>query len=33
MPTLLGGLPGMEFAANKMMGKKMDELAIPPCGR
>ena len=30
MPTLLGGLPGMEWAATRMMGKKIDELDIPP---
>ena len=32
MPTLLGGLPGMEALATKMMMKEMDKLDIPPVG-
>ena len=32
MPTLLGGLPGMEAAATKMMKSKMEKLDIPPVG-
>jgi peroxiredoxin family protein len=30
MPTMLGGLPGMEAMASKMMKKEMDKLEIPP---
>jgi peroxiredoxin family protein len=30
MPTLLGGLPGMEAMASKMMKKEMEKLDIPP---
>ena len=30
MPTFLGGLPGMEGMATKMMKKTIDELEIPP---
>ncbi len=30
MPTMLGGLPGMEAFATKMMKKEMDKLDIPP---
>ena len=30
MPTLLGGLPGMEAFATKMMKKEMEKLEIPP---
>lgn len=30
MPTLLGGLPGMEAFATKMMKKKLEDLDIPP---
>lgn len=30
IPTLLGALPGMSALATHMMGKKMDELDIPP---
>lgn len=30
MPTMLGGLPGMETLATKMMMKEMDKLDIPP---
>lgn len=29
IPTVIGGLPGMEVIAAKMMGKKMDDLDIP----
>jgi peroxiredoxin family protein len=32
MPTMLGGLPGMEAVATKMMKKKIEELDIPPIG-
>ncbi|HFA48167.1 MAG TPA: hypothetical protein ENJ95_04025 [Bacteroidetes bacterium] len=32
MPTLLGGLPGMEAVATKMMKSKMEKLDIPPVG-
>jgi peroxiredoxin family protein len=32
MPTILGGLPGMEAVATKMMKKKIEELDIPPIG-
>lgn len=32
MPTLLGGLPGMEALATSMMKKEMDKLDIPPVG-
>lgn len=30
MPTLLGGLPGMEALATKMMKSEMEKLDIPP---
>ncbi len=30
MPTLLGGLPGVEAFATKMMKKEMEKLDIPP---
>ena len=30
MPTLLGGLPGMEAFATKMMKNEMEKLDIPP---
>jgi len=30
VPTLLGGLPGMEAFATRMMKKEMDKLEIPP---
>ena len=30
IPTLLGGLPGVESAVSKMMRKKMEELDMPP---
>jgi peroxiredoxin family protein len=30
MPTLLGGLPGMEALATKMMKNEMEKLDIPP---
>ncbi|MFQ5350395.1 MAG: DsrE/DsrF/DrsH-like family protein [Thermoanaerobaculia bacterium] len=30
LPTLLGGLPGMEALTSKLMKKRMDELDIPP---
>ncbi|RMH39198.1 MAG: hypothetical protein D6689_17345 [Deltaproteobacteria bacterium] len=30
IPTLVGGLPGMEHVTSKMMRKKMAELDIPP---
>jgi peroxiredoxin family protein len=30
IPTLLGGLPGMEAVATKMMKSKMEKLDIPP---
>jgi peroxiredoxin family protein len=32
MPTMLGGLPGMEALATKMMKKEMEKLDIPPVG-
>ncbi|MBR9921253.1 MAG: hypothetical protein GYB31_10480 [Bacteroidetes bacterium] len=32
IPTLLGGLPGMEALATKMMKKEMEKLDIPPVG-
>ena len=32
IPTLLGGLPGMEAMATKMMKKKIEDLDIPPIG-
>lgn len=32
IPTLLGGLPGMESFATKMMKKEMEKLDIPPVG-
>jgi len=32
IPTLLGGLPGMEAVATKMMKSKMEKLDIPPVG-
>ena len=30
MPTMLGGLPGMEALASKMMKKEMEKLDMPP---
>ncbi len=30
MPTMLGGLPGMEAVATKMMKSKIEKLDIPP---
>jgi len=30
MPTILGGLPGMEAFATKMMKKEMEKLDMPP---
>lgn len=30
IPTMVGGLPGMEAMASKMMKKQMDDLEIPP---
>jgi len=32
IPTLLGGLPGMESFATSMMKKEMEKLDIPPVG-
>lgn len=32
IPTLLGGLPGMESFATNMMKKEMEKLDIPPIG-
>ncbi|MDZ7848535.1 MAG: DsrE/DsrF/DrsH-like family protein [Owenweeksia sp.] len=32
IPTMLGGLPGMEGIATKMMKKEMEKLDIPPVG-
>ena len=32
IPTLLGGLPGMEAFATKMMKSEMEKLDIPPVG-
>ncbi|HFS66984.1 MAG TPA: hypothetical protein ENK67_02085 [Flavobacteriia bacterium] len=32
IPTLLGGLPGMEAIATKMMKKEMENLDMPPVG-
>jgi peroxiredoxin family protein len=32
IPTLLGGLPGMEKLATKMMKNKIEKLDIPPIG-
>ena len=32
IPTMLGGLPGMEAVATKMMKKKIEDLDIPPIG-
>ena len=32
IPTMLGGLPGMEALATKMMKKEMDKLDIPEVG-
>jgi peroxiredoxin family protein len=32
IPTLLGGLPGMEALATKMMMKEMEKLDVPPVG-
>jgi peroxiredoxin family protein len=32
IPTLLGGLPGMEAVATKMMKSEMEKLDIPPVG-
>ena len=30
IPTMVGGLPGMEALATKMMKKEMDKLDMPP---
>ena len=30
IPTMIGGLPGMEAFATKMMKSKMEKLDIPP---
>ena len=32
IPTMLGGLPGMEAMATKMMKNKIEDLDIPPIG-
>jgi peroxiredoxin family protein len=32
MPTMLGGLPGMEALATSMMKKEMEKLNMPPVG-
>ena len=32
IPTVLGGLPGMEAFATKMMKKEMEKLDMPPVG-
>ena len=32
MPTMLGGLPGMEALATSMMKKEMEKLDMPPIG-
>jgi peroxiredoxin family protein len=32
IPTMLGGLPGMEAVATKMMKSKIEDLDIPPIG-
>jgi peroxiredoxin family protein len=32
MPTLIGAIPGMSWAATKMMGRQMEKLDIPPIG-
>ena len=32
IPTMLGGLPGMEALATKMMKSEMEKLDIPPVG-
>ncbi len=32
IPTMLGGLPGMEAFATKMMMKEMEKLDMPPVG-
>jgi peroxiredoxin family protein len=32
IPTMLGGLPGMEALATKMMKKEMEKLDMPPVG-
>ncbi len=32
IPTMLGGLPGMEAFATKMMKKEMEKLDMPPVG-
>ena len=32
IPTLIGGLPGMEVVATTMMKRKMEKLDIPPVG-
>lgn len=32
MPTMIGGLPGMEALATSMMKSKMEKLDIPPIG-
>ena len=32
IPTMLGGLPGVEAMATKMMKKEMEKLDVPPIG-
>ena len=32
IPTMIGGLPGMEALATKMMKKEMEKLDMPPIG-
>ena len=32
IPTMLGGLPGVEALATKMMKREMEKLNIPPVG-
>ncbi len=32
IPTLLGGLPGMEALASNMMKRRMEQMDIPPVG-
>jgi peroxiredoxin family protein len=32
IPTMIGGLPGMEALATKMMKKEMEKLDMPPVG-
>ena len=32
IPTMLGGLPGVEALATKMMKKEMEKLDMPPVG-